>query len=299
MSNTQGRKTQESKTLSALFSTHPIRNTAGMCAGPILIGHKGANLEYPENTIPALGRAVELGALMLELDVRESKDNHAVVIHDPTVDRTTNGKGPVNSFTLAQLKELKTKAPAQLAAYTPPSHTATGGPLTEIKMASLEEVFQAFPEAIIAVELKDNSWSLCLKVVELIKRYNRLDRTSIVLLTLKSKLARAMRKLEPRLMTGHTNREIIRFVALSKLRVARLFKARGATFEVPLKRGKVKIVTNSFIRAAHKKGIRVFVWTVNDPNMIARLYKMGVDGIFTDDLAIATTVVEHLQLLGK
>ena len=300
MSNTQGDNRLASDTLSTLFSTHPIKNTAGgLCAGPILIGHRGASLEYPENTIPAFARARALGADMLELDVRLSKDDQVVVIHDPTVDRTTDGKGLVNSFTLAQLKALKTKGPTQSRSYAPPSSAVPDGSLTNISMATLEEVFQAFPKAIIAVEIKDESWSLCLKVVELIKRYDRLERTSIVLISIKGKLARALRKLEPRLTTGHTSGEIIRFVALSKLRLARLFEARGATFEVPLKRGKVKIVTPSFVRAAHKKGIRVLVWTVNDSTTMVKLFKMGVDGIFTDDLAIARTVVEHFRLLGK
>lgn len=299
MSDTQGENT-----LLQLFSTHPIptmndKTTGGLCAGPILIGHRGASLQHPENTLPAFARALELGADMLELDVRLSKDGQVVVIHDPTVDRTTNGKGLVNSFTLAELKALKTKGSTKAPAYAPPSSTDSDGVLTATTLATLEEVFQAFPTAIIAVEIKDESWPLCLKVVELIKQYNRLERTSIVLISIKGKLAKALRNHEPRLTAGHTSGEIVRFVALSKLRATRVFKPRGATFEVPLKRGQVKIVTKAFVRAAHKKGIRVFVWTVNDPTTITKLYKMGVDGIFTDDLALARTVVEHLRLLGK
>jgi glycerophosphoryl diester phosphodiesterase len=300
MSNTQG-----GNTLTELFSTHPITNAfAGLCAGPILIGHRGASLEYPENTIPAFARALQLGAKMLELDVRLSKDGQVVVIHDPTVDRTTNGSGPVQAFTLAQLKALKCKLPADsvssAAAKSNPGAVATqSSPSTDIVTATLEEVFQAFPQAIIAVEIKDESWSLCLKVVELIKRYDRLERTTIVMISINAKLANALRKLEPRLTTGHTTAEIIRFVALSKLRAARVFKARGATFEVPIKRGKIQIVTTAFIRAAHKKGIRIFVWTINDPAMIAKLYKMGVDGIFTDNLALARKTIEKLQSQNK
>jgi glycerophosphoryl diester phosphodiesterase len=308
MSNTQGESrsaasTLECNTLSRLFSTHPIdtmnKTTGGLCAGPILIGHRGASLEHPENTIPSFARALELGADMLELDVRLSKDGQVVVIHDPMVDRTTDGKGLVNSFTLAELKALKTKGPTKAPAYAPESATVPNGGLTGVSIATLEEVFQALPEAVIAVEIKDDSWPLCLKVVELIKRYDRFERTTIELIAIKGKLAKALRKFEPRLTTGHTTAEIVRFVALSKLRLTRLFKARGAIFEVPLKKDGVKIVTRSFVRAAHKKGIRVLVWTVNDAGTMARLFKMGVDGIFTDDLVLARTVAEHIKLLGK
>jgi len=291
MSNTQG-----AKTLIELFSAHPIRKPAkrGLCTvGPILIGHRGASLDFAENTIPSFARALELGADMLELDVRLSKDGHVVVIHDPTVDRTTNGKGLVNSLTLSELKALKVKRPR----LGTPRGSAIASSRTEI--ATLEEVFQTFPEAIIAVEIKDQSWELCLKVVELIRRFDRFNRTSIELIAIKSKLSKALRLHEPKLVTGHTRGEIVRFTSLSRLRVSRFFRKNGPVIEVPLKKGRLKIVTPSFVRAAHKHGIRVYVWTVNDPTIMAKLFKMGVDGIFTDNLGLARTVAEHLRLLGQ
>ncbi|MBS1992640.1 MAG: glycerophosphodiester phosphodiesterase [Cyanobacteria bacterium SZAS LIN-3] len=290
MSNTQG-----VKTLDELFSTHPLRKPAkkGLCTvGPILIGHRGASLDFPENTIPSFARALELGADMLELDVRLSKDGHVVVIHDPTVDRTTYGKGAVSSLTLEELKALTLKTPRD----NKPRGSAVAFPA---QIATLEEVFQTFPQAIISVEIKDQSWPLCVKVVELIKRFDRFDRTTVELIALKGRLGKKLRQYEPKLSTGHTTGEIIRFASLSRLRVSRVFKKRGLLIEVPLKKGRLKIVTPSFVRAAHKKGIRVFVWTVNDPTLMAKLFKMGVDGIYTDNLGLARTVAEHLRLLGQ
>jgi glycerophosphoryl diester phosphodiesterase len=289
MSNSQGKNT-----LAELFAAHPITNAFGtLCAGPILIGHRGASLEHPENTIPAFARALELGADMLELDVRLTKDSQVVVIHDATIDRTMHGKGAVKSFTLVELKAMAMQAPAGA---TNAGQTSTS---TAAQIATLEEVFQAFPQAIIAVEIKDESWPLCVQVMRLIRRYKRFDRTSLVLISVRSTFAKGIRRAEPRLITGHTMTEAVRFTTLAKLRASRLFKAKGVTFEVPLKRGKIKVVTRHFVKAAHKKGVRVFVWTINDPAMIAKLCKMGVDGIFTDDLAKARSLVEQLKTGGK
>ncbi len=281
---------QVENTLKKLFSAHPISDTfAGLCTGPILIGHRGASLEYPENTIPAFARALELGAHLIELDVRLTRDGHVVVIHDPTIDRTMSGTGKVDSFTLKQLRAMTMKLPAGAAKANQP----------EIRISTLKEVFRAFPQAIIAVEIKDQNWPLCLKVVELIRRFNRVERTMLVLISLKARYARRLRRFEPGLVTGHTLPESVRFTTLTKLHLSHLFKARGASFEVPLKRGKIKVVTKGFVRAAHEKGIRVFVWTVNDPAMIEKLCQMGVDGIFTDDLASTRASVEKLKKLGK
>lgn len=285
MSNTKG-----NNTLEELFAAHPITNAFGsLCAGPILIGHRGASLEHSENTVPAFARALELGADMLELDVRLTKDSRVVVIHDATVDRTMHGSGAVNSFTLAELRAMTVKAPAG----------AVDTAASRAPIATLEEVFQAFPRAIIAVEIKDESWPLCVKVMRLIRRYKRFDRTSMVLISIRATFANGLRRAEPRLITGHTTAETIAFTTLAKLRASRLFKAKGATFEVPLKRGKIKVLTKHFVKAAHKKGVRVFAWTINDPAMIAKLCKMGVDGIFTDDLSMARSLVEQLKALRK
>ena len=75
-------------------------------AGPVAFAHRGGAGLFPENTLFAFEGALELGATALELDVRATRDGELVVLHDPTVDRTTNGTGPVSSFTLEQLKRL-------------------------------------------------------------------------------------------------------------------------------------------------------------------------------------------------
>src|SRR5262245_19840849 len=71
-----------------------------------VIAHRGDSAHFPENTIPSFDRAVELGADAIEFDLRVSRDGEVVIIHDPTVDRTTNGTGPVSSLTLAELRAL-------------------------------------------------------------------------------------------------------------------------------------------------------------------------------------------------
>jgi glycerophosphoryl diester phosphodiesterase len=265
-------------TLDSLFYDHPLPQEKLFAwshkRGPILIAHRGANREHPENTLPAFLRAMAIKADMLELDVRLSKDNEVVVVHDPLVDRTANDGttssqafGPVASFTLKELQ-------------------AMGFP-------ALKDVYFNCIESVISVELKDENWLLCEKVVELTRRFHRLDRTTVELIAVSDKLARRLRKHAPDVHCGHTTREIIRFTALSKLGLTRLFKKRARLFEVPMRKKKLKIVTPRFVRAAHKKGIRVFVWTVNDPDQIRYLCKIGVDGLYTDDVAAARVVVNQ------
>jgi len=84
----------------------------------IIMGHRGAAALEPENTLLAIGRAIEIGVNAVEIDVHLSKDKEIVVIHDSTVDRTTDGSGPVCSFTLDELKKLDAGRPA---------HTHTSG----------------------------------------------------------------------------------------------------------------------------------------------------------------------------
>ena len=275
------------QTLSSLFYKHPIcskygaksaRPTLNNYAGPILIGHRGVSAPFPENTIPAFEHALKIGAQMLELDVRLSKDNEVVVVHDTTVDRTNRqtgfdkvcgtigATGPVNSFTLSQLQAMGIPA--------------------------LKDIYLKFIEATISVEIKDESWLLCEKVVDLTRRFHRLDRTTVELIAISDPLAHRLRKFAPDLHVGHTTREIIRFVTLTKLGLTKFFKSQGALFEVPMRRGKIKIITPAFVRAAHRKGVRVFVWTINDAKVIVYLCNIGVDGIYTDDLRTARATVD-------
>lgn len=267
---------------------HPFFSGSGSGIGeennPLywVIGHRGLNILHAENSLPAFAHALSLGARMIELDVRLTACGEVVVLHDATVDRTTTGSGVLKEMSLDKLKSLDLKA-----------STASG-----LKVPTLDEVFSAFPAAKIAVELKDADWLLCRKVYELIAKYNRFDRTLVQLFSITHELGKRFRRLDKRLCTGHTTTEGVCLMALAKLHLASKHAIRRPppVIELPLKRGRLKLVTPTFVKAAHRLGIRVFVWTVNDAATIEKLFAMGVDGIYTDDPQFAMQKISSLKL---
>lgn len=275
---------------------HPF--FAGEPATPLLtesplywvIGHRGTNISHAENSLPAFAYSLSVGARMIELDVRLTACGTVVVIHDATVDRTTNGSGAVKQMPLTKLKSLNLKGGKNSA--------KSDG---DLKVPTLEEVFSAFPDAKIAVELKDANWDLCRKVYELIAKHNRFDKTLVQLFSITHPLGKRLRRLDKRLLTGHTTTEGVRLIALAKLHLASKYAIRRSppVIELPMKRGRLKLVTPTFVKAAHRLGIRVFVWTVNDAATIEKLFAMGVDGIYTDDPHFALQKISSVKLQKK
>jgi glycerophosphoryl diester phosphodiesterase len=125
----------------------------------------------------------------------------------------------------------------------------------------------------------------------LIARHNAYNRVVVVVITAKHAAAIRLRQINPRIKTGHSSREISLFLALSKARLGRLFHARGLTFEVPMRKYRIKLPTTSFVRQAHQQGISVLVWTINDPSAMRQCITLGVDGIITDDPATLKQVL--------
>lgn len=254
---------------------------------PFVIAHRGAARLAPENTMVAFEKAHFSGLVdAIELDVQMSEDGHLVVKHDITLERTTNGRGAVKTHTLAQLQRFD-------AGY---HFTVDGGKTFPyrnqgIAIPTLEAVLLRFPEQVFLVELKDSSTAAVKKLTQLIAKHDAYDRVIVVLITATHGAAKTLRRLDPRIKTGHSSREIALFVAASKTRLGRFFKARGLTFEVPMRKLGMKLPTPAFVRQAHQQGISVLVWTVNEPQAMRQCIALGVDGIITDDPATLKQVL--------
>lgn len=255
----------------------------------VVIGHRGLAARFPENTLVSFAAAFQAGASMIELDLRLSADGQAVVIHDAGVDRTTNGTGLVKNMSLKNLQQLD-------AGY----HFSRDGKTRPFRsrgqtIPTLEQVFEAFPQAHIAVELKDDSSALIAEVYRLVKQFERFDRTLIQVFSIKSKLGKSLRKLDERLITGHTTSELVLFGTLSRMRLSAFWRRKSLILDVPVKRGRLPVVTSSFVKAAHKRGLIVLAWTVNEAKELEKLYKLGVDGVYTDDAAVTHKIIEELH----
>lgn len=229
--------------------------------------------------MPSFREAVERWAVdMIELDVRATADGHCVVIHDGTVDRTTDGTGPVAGMTLQELQSLDAGH-----AFTAPSggHPFRG---QGVRVPTLDEVLGAFPDLPFTVELKTGAAQATM--LEAIRRHDAVDRVVVA----------GMEHRDRGLFRGYpgavsaTSRHIRAFLVLHRLRLAWLWPKRVDVFQVPElhpwdateEEALFRVVTPRFVRDARRKGVPVHVWTVNDDDDMDRLLEWGVDGLITD-----------------
>ncbi len=213
----------------------------------ITIAHRGASAYEPENTLRSFKRAIEMGADMIELDVRLSKDGHLVVMHDEEVDRSTNGHGFVNEKTLSELKKLD-------------AGMGEGVP-------TLEEVI-AFSRGRtgLVIELKEPRTEA--GVVSLVKENNLPQEVFIV--SFHQDLIKRIKELEPSIKTG-----LILFSSPDPVRLAKdCFADAVAPFH--------EFVTPEIIENAHRNNLLIITWTVDDRERAEELKGMGIDGIVTN-----------------
>lgn len=216
------------------------------------------------------GAAEAWRADMLELDVRLSRDGEVVVIHDATLDRTTDGSGPVRERTWAELRELDAGHRFVDASGRTPFRG--GG----VRIPRLEEVLDAFPNLRIAVEPK------CAEaagpLAALVKRHGAAHR--VVLGAEHEANRRAARGSGAAL--GASRRQLRPWVFLHRTLPGRLYTPAIDVFQVPETHEGRPIVTRRFVEEAHRRNIPVHVWTVDDEASMRRLLALGVDGIQTD-----------------
>jgi glycerophosphoryl diester phosphodiesterase len=239
---------------------------------PLLIAHRGGSLLAPENTLTAFRRAVEWWqADILELDVHATRDGEVVVIHDPTVDRTTNGTGPIAEMTLAEVQALD-------AGYR---FTPDGGQTFPfrgrgVRIPTLREVLAELPGARVNVELKtgdaaQGAW-------DLIHQARATERVLVAA----SKLAFRARFAEYAGPTSASSEEGRRFYTLHRAHAAAFWKPPVNAFQIPEVSQGRRIVSPRFVEDAHRHGLAVHVWTIDAEDDMRRLLSWGVDGIISD-----------------
>ncbi|MCK4541972.1 MAG: glycerophosphodiester phosphodiesterase [Spirochaetales bacterium] len=251
-----------------------------------VIAHAGAKGLRPENTMEAFRNAVNLGVDLLEMDIHLTKDGHVVVIHDVTVDRTTNGTGQVKELTLAEIQSLDAGYSWASEGFSDVFPYRNRG----IQVPTLPEVFQAFPEVRMNVEMKQADIAIVEKLGSLIDEFDRWDTTLIA--SFDSDLMEEFRKKYPRAATSGGRSEIKTFYILARLYLAFLFPSPAEAFQVPEWDGDVHVITSGFVWEAHRRNIRIHVWTVNDKERMLELILKGVDGIITDRPDLLFEVLE-------
>lgn len=239
---------------------------------PLLIAHRGGAGLAPENTMAAFQRAVsEWDADILEMDVRLTADGRVVVIHDDTVDRTTDGTGPIREMNWREVRELD----AGYHFRDPEGRRSRRG--TGVRIPLFDEVLGAFPHTRIIVEPK--AAEAAGPLVREIRAHNAEDR---VLVGAEFEATRTGAR-GYRGPWGASRRHASWFWCLHRLLLAgRWYVPDADGFQLPEWSGRIRVVTPSLIRAAHRANIPVHVWTVNEPADMRRLLQWGADGIMTD-----------------
>lgn len=261
------------------------------------ITHQGGEDEAPSSTMYAFDRSMKLGSDMLEVDVNVTKDERLAIIHDGTVDRTTNETGPVSERTMAEMKKLDaahwyvpgegttTEAPADQYVFRgvrtgerkPPSGYGPG----DFRVLELDELMQRYPEVPINIEIKGGAAEDAAsyeRVAEALAAYlNDLGRTEGIMVASFNDAALArFHELAPEIDLAPA------IAAVAAYKLASVPPPEGTkAFQVPIGFEGITVTDQDFVDRAHADGYGVHVWTINDESEMRMLLDYGVDGIMT------------------
>ena len=240
-----------------------------------VFAHRGGGGLIPENTLAAFEYSAKMGVDVLELDVHSTADGTLVVHHDRSVDRTTDGRGQVNSFTIEALKKLD-------AGYI---FSTDGGQTFPFRgkgvtVPTLEEIFAALPEMTFNIEPKQSTPSIVAPLCSLIRERKMMDKTIVG--SFNQTTIDDFRRQCPEVATSASPSEVSRFSALQKTGIADSYNPPMQALQVPRNLSGLQIVTKDFVESAHRRNLKVHVWTINETADMQRLIELGVDGIMTD-----------------
>ena len=241
--------------------------------GPLAIAHRGGAGHAPENTLPAFAGAVDMGYRYLETDAHVTRDGVVVAFHDARLDRVTDRSGAIAQLTIAEVE-------AADAGYV---FSPDGGQTFPyrgcgVRIPRLEELLVRWPEACVNIDPKaDGSVA---PLVDLLTKLDVWDRVCIGAFS-----DRRLRDVRARSGGRACTSMGPRAVAVARVLAGtgRMPRQGADCIQVPLRQGPIPIVTARFLRAAHRAGLPVHVWTVNDEPVMRDLLDLGVDAIMTDE----------------
>ncbi|MCB8989006.1 MAG: glycerophosphodiester phosphodiesterase [Ardenticatenaceae bacterium] len=260
-------------------------------SGPMVIAHQGGEELRPSNTMIAFQHAVDLGVDVLEMDIHMTQDGVIVVMHDATVDRTTDGSGAIQEMTFAEIETLD-------AGYYWTDDDGATYPYRGqgIRVPALAEVLQAFPDMPFNIEIKQAEPSIVVPFCDLLREYGMAEQ--VLVPSFDAETIAAMRATCPEVATSLVRPEVTQFWILNVLGLSAAFRAPGEAIQVPERStlpvlGEVQVVTERFVRNAHRHHVAVHVWTIDETDDMARLLDLGVDGLITDRPDRMLTLLER------
>lgn len=234
-----------------------------------IIAHRGSNKEAPQNTLPAFQRAIDEHADGFETDVHVTKDGKLVICHNYTIDATSDGRGEITSYTLGELKKF------DFGSYFSAEYKGTPLPTVD----EFLELAGSSDAEIINIELKaprQAESGIVQKTLDAVKAHNLRDR--ILISSFNRHILQEVKDLDPHFRTGFLYPTIDYHASPFVYDPFPIAKRIGADALHPMS----VVVTPRLIRRAHKRGMKVNVWTVDDKKTAQHLAAIGADGIITN-----------------
>ncbi len=238
---------------STVGARHPFLDSAG----PIAFAHRGGARSFPENTLRAFEHAVSLGFTHIETDVHATSDGVAIAFHDHELDRVTDRQGLIEKMSWREVRQARVNGTDSIL--------------------RLDELLEALPDTYINLDPKSDS--AVEPLVETLQSLGAIDHVCVCSFSDK-RTARVRAMLGPKLCVGAGPRGIASLLAAASRLPARRLDFHAA--QVPVRSKGITIVRPAVIQAAHRRGIAIHVWTIDERAEMHRLLDMGVDGIMTD-----------------
>lgn len=243
---------------------------------PLIMAHQGASGHAPTNTLESFRLAVEMKADVLEGDMWLTRDGVVVMRHDLDVKTTTDGSGPITDYTLEALRKLD-------AGY----HFSTDGGLTfpyrgkGVRIPTLEELFQTFPEMRFNLEIKDANPALAAELWRVIRERRMEERVQVASFN-KQALDRFRALSGGEVAASASRADGVPVLIMWKLGLLRLWQPRFDALEMPMSFSGFALDRPALIKAARRVNVHVAYWTINDPGEMRHLLELGAEGIITD-----------------
>jgi glycerophosphoryl diester phosphodiesterase len=237
--------------------------------GPLAFAHQGGASEMPENTLSAFQHAVDLGYRYVETDVHATADGVLVAFHDDRLDRVTDRTGVIGALPYDEVRRARVDGREPI-------------PL-------LEDLLTTWPDLRVNIDPKHDA--AVAPLAEVILRTGAVDRVCVGAFS-DRRIARVRELVGPRLCTSMGPRQVAALMAAAR-GMPGAGRVRAPCAQVPTRQGRIPLVTDRFVAAAHRFGVQVHVWTIDDPAEMERLLDLGVDGIMTDRPRALRDVLER------
>jgi len=252
------------------FPQDYARSTVAVPVRPVIYAHRGSSLLRPENTAIAFDWALAVGADVLETDVRLSRDDRVMVVHDERLERTTDGRGAVRGHTARALGRLD----AGYRFEAPDGRRWCGA---GARLMPLEALFERYPAVRINIDIKDRDPQAAERVAATIARAGREEVVTVG--SFHAGVLARFRQVAPGVATAASRGEVVAlYFGRGRATTGRPYRF----LQIPVRYAGLPLATPAFIRCAHARDVQCVYWTVNDEPTMRTLVGRGVAGIVTD-----------------